>query len=74
MLHTTMSLGYACNKLGMYWYEQGAWRVVEHVNDWCFCEMYRGSLWEEELDVCALLHEGCKTTLVHDVSMTILTF
>ena len=57
MLHTTMFLGYACNRSGTYfnllvW--TGAWRVVEHVNDWCFRDIYKGGLWEDDLDVCSL--------------------
>ena len=54
MLHTTMFLGYACNGLErtlIYWYGYGPWRVVEHVNDWCFRDMYKGGLWEDDLYV-----------------------
>ena len=58
MLHTTMFLGYACNRLGTYfnllvWI--GPWRIVEHVNDWCFRDIYKGGLWEDDLHVCARL-------------------
>ena len=35
------------------WYGYGPWRVVEHVNDWCFRDIYEGGLWEDYLDVCA---------------------
>ena len=31
------------------------WRVVVHVNDCCFRDIYKGGLWEQDLDVCALL-------------------
>ena len=27
---------------------------MEHVNDCCFRDIYKGGLWEEDLDVCAL--------------------
>ena len=27
---------------------------MEHVNDWCFRDSYKGGLWEEDLHVCAL--------------------
>ena len=27
---------------------------MEHVNDWCFCDIYNGNLWEEDLDVYAV--------------------
>ena len=26
---------------------------MEHVNDCCFRDIYKGGLWEEDLDVCA---------------------
>ena len=47
IMHTTMFLGYACKRLGTYfnllvWI--GTWRVVEHVNDWCFHDIYKGGL------------------------------
>ena len=35
------------------WYGQGPWRVVEHVNDWCFRDIYKDGLWEDDLYVCA---------------------
>ena len=52
-----MFLGYAYNRLGTYfnllvW--TGAWRVVEHVNDWCFRDIYKGGLWEDDLYASAL--------------------
>ena len=28
---------------------------MEHVNDWCFLDIYKGGLWEDDLDVCARL-------------------
>ena len=28
---------------------------MEHVNDCCFRDIYKGGLWEEDLDVCAWL-------------------
>ena len=34
------------------WYGKGPWRVVEHVNDWCFRDIYKGGLWEDDLYVC----------------------
>ena len=34
-------------------YGKWPWRVVEHVNDCCFRDIYKGGLWEEDLDVCA---------------------
>ena len=27
---------------------------MEHVNDWCFCVIYKGGLWDYDLHVCAL--------------------
>ena len=27
---------------------------MEHVNDWCFRDIYKGGLWEDGLYVCAL--------------------
>ena len=27
---------------------------MEHVNDWCFRDIYKCGLWEGDLDVCAL--------------------
>ena len=27
---------------------------MEHMNDCCFRDIYKGGLWEEDLDVCAL--------------------
>ena len=35
------------------WYRLGPWRVVEHVNDWCFRDIYKAGLWEDDLYVCA---------------------
>ena len=26
---------------------------MEHVNDWCFRDIYKGGLWEDNLCVCA---------------------
>ena len=26
---------------------------MEHVNVWCFRDIYKAGLWEEDLDVCA---------------------
>ena len=54
MLHTTMFFGYACNRLGTFfnllvWI--GPWRVVEHVNDWCFRDIYEGGLCGDDLYV-----------------------
>ena len=28
---------------------------MEHVNDWCFRDIYKGGLWEDDLYVCAQL-------------------
>ena len=36
------------------WYWYWPWRVVEHVNDCCFRDIYKGGLWEEDLYVCVL--------------------
>ena len=30
---------------------------MEHVNDCCFRDIYKGGLWEEDLDVCAQVLE-----------------
>ena len=52
-----MFLGYACNRLGTYFdllVSIGPWRVVEHMNDWCFRDIYKGDLWDDDLHVCAL--------------------
>ena len=27
---------------------------MEHMNDWCFRDVYESSLWEDDLYVCAL--------------------
>ena len=27
---------------------------MEHVNDWCFRDIYKDGLWEDEYHVCAL--------------------
>ena len=57
MLHTTMFLGYVCNRLGTYFHllvGYGPWRVVEHGNGWCFRGIYKGGLWEDDLHVSAL--------------------
>ena len=27
---------------------------MEHVNGWCFSDIYKGGLWDEDLYVCAL--------------------
>ena len=35
------------------WLGQGPWRVVEHVNGWCFRGIYKGGLWENNLHVSA---------------------
>ena len=32
---------------------KGPWRVVEHVNDCCFRDIYKGGLWEDDLYVSA---------------------
>ena len=29
---------------------------MEHVNDWCFRDIYKGGLWDDDLHVCA--HKG----------------
>ena len=26
---------------------------MEHVNDWCFRDIYKGGLWDDDLHVCA---------------------
>ena len=31
------------------------WRVVEHVNGWCFRGIYKGGLWEDDLHVSSRL-------------------
>ena len=57
MLHTTMFLDYVCNRLGTYFHLLvgiGPWRVVEHMNGWCFRGIYKGGLWENDLHVSAL--------------------
>ena len=28
---------------------------MEHVNDWCFRDIYKGGLWDDDLHVCALI-------------------
>ena len=38
--------------------DSGPWRVVEHVNDCCFRDIYKGGLWEKDLGVYALAHAG----------------
>ena len=30
---------------------------MEHVNDWCFRDIYKGGLWDDDLHVCAHLAE-----------------
>ena len=27
---------------------------MEHVNDWCFRDIYNGGLWDDDLHVCDL--------------------
>ena len=39
----------------IFWYGYWPWRVVEHVNDWCFRDIYKGGLWDDDLHVCAQL-------------------
>ena len=29
---------------------------MKHVNDWCFREIYKGGLWDDDLHVCAPMH------------------
>ena len=29
---------------------------MEHVNDWCFRDIYKGGLWKDDLDACALIY------------------
>ena len=53
MLHTTMFLGYVWNVLSFAGRDMGPWRVVEHVNGWCFRGIYKGGLWENDLHVSA---------------------
>ena len=55
-----MFLGYACNRLGTYfnllvWIGVFRESSVEHVNDWCFRDIYKGGPLEDVLDVCARL-------------------
>ena len=57
MLHTTMFLGYACSIFGTYfnllvWI--GALESCENVNDWCFRDIHKGGLWEDDLYGCIL--------------------
>ena len=57
MLHTTMffiMLAIGWERTLIYWYGQGPWRVVEHVNDWCFRNIYKVGLLDDDLHVCAL--------------------
>ena len=32
---------------------------MEHVNDWCFHDIYQGGLWEDDLYACALILTFC---------------
>ena len=54
MLHTTMFLGYVCNRLGTYFHLLVGIGALEHVNGWCFRGIYKGGLWEDDLHVSAL--------------------
>ena len=56
MLHTTMFLGYVCNRLGTYFHllvGTGVLERSEHENGWCFRGIYKGGLWEDDLHVSA---------------------
>ena len=39
---------------------------MEHVNNWCFRDIYKGGLWEDDLHVCAQLLIASDT---HGISM-----
>ena len=57
MLHTTMFLGYVCNRLGTYFHllvRIGALESCGTGNGWCFRGIYKGGLWEDDLHVSAL--------------------
>ena len=37
---------------------------MEHVNDWCFRDIYKGGLWDDDLHVCARIRFLIGTTVV----------
>ena len=37
---------------------------MEHVNDWCFRDIYKGGLWDDDLHVCARIRILIGTTVV----------
>ena len=40
---------------------------MEHVNEWCFRDIYKGGLWEDDSDVCAPHEASGLSTRRHDV-------
>ena len=59
MLHTTMFLGYVCNRLGTYFHLLVGIGALESCGTrewlgWCFRGIYKGDLWENDLHVSAL--------------------
>ena len=38
---------------------------MEHVNDWCFRDIYKGGLWDDDLHVCAPIIETIDTITMH---------
>ena len=50
---------------------------MEHVNDWCFRDIYKGGLWDDDLHVCALnlrlrlyARPSCRSRDPHDRNVT----
>ena len=57
MLHTTMFLGYVCNRLGTYFHLLVGIGALEScgTREWlCFRGIYKGGLWEDDLHVSVL--------------------
>ena len=38
--------------------DMGPWRIEEHANDWCFRDIYKGGLWEDDLYIYAFIWIG----------------
>ena len=63
--------GYTCIGFGTFFnllVRIGAWRVVKHVNDWCFRGINNGGLWEEDLHYSALQVSGSSYKITYPLA------
>ena len=47
---------------------------MEHVNDWCFRDIYKGGLWDDDLHVCALNQKAINMIVVSENKLLILRY